>query len=147
MDNNTLVTLRKETGAGVMDCKKALDDAGGDLEKAKELIFERGFAKAGKKGERKTGAGFLTTYVHAERIGVLLEMRCETDFVAKNEDFREIAQDIAMQIASMNPQTVDELLEQEYIKDPSQKIADVVTQAIARIGENIKVERFCRYEL
>lgn len=145
--DQTLVTLRKETGAGVMDCKKALDDAGGDLEKAKQLIIERGVAKAQKKGERKTGAGLLTTYVHGDRIGVLLEMRCETDFVAKNEDFKKVAHDIAMQIASMNPESVDELLAQEYIKDPSQKIEDLVTQAIARIGENIKIERFCRYEL
>ena len=145
--DQTLLTLRKETGAGVMDCKKALDDAGGDLEKAKQIIIERGVAKAQKKGERNTGAGLLVTYIHGDRIGVLLEMRCETDFVAKNEDFKKVAHDIAMQIVSMNPETVDELLGQEYIKDPSQKIEDLVTQAIARIGENIKIERFCRYEL
>lgn len=145
--DETLLTLRRETGAGVMDCKKALDDAGGDLEKAKSLIIERGVAKAQKKGERKTGSGLLTTYIHGDRIGVMLEMRCETDFVAKNEDFNNVARDIAMQIASMNPENVDELLKQDFIKDPSQTIESLVTQAIARIGENIKIERFCRYEV
>lgn len=145
--DETLLTLRRETGAGVMDCKKALDDAGGDLEKAKSLIMERGVAKAQKKGERKTGSGLLTTYIHGDRIGVMLEMRCETDFVAKNEDFNNVARDIAMQIASMNPENVDELLKQDFIKDPSQTIESLVTQAIARIGENIKIERFCRYEV
>jgi elongation factor Ts len=147
MENNALVQLREETGAGVMDCKRALDDAGGDLEKAKQLIYERGFAKATKKGERKTGSGHLETYIHGGRIGVLLEMRCETDFVAKNEHFRELAHNVAMQIASMNPESVEALLEQEFIRNPSQKIADLVSQAIATIGENIKVERFTRYEI
>ena len=142
-----LVQLRDETGAGVIDCKKALDDAEGDIVKAKKLLIERGAAKAVSKSERKTGSGYLETYVHGGRIGVLLEMRCETDFVAKNEKFRELAHEIAMQIASMNPQTVDDLLEQEFIKDPSIRIKDLVTQTIAITGENMKVERFTRYEL
>ncbi len=147
MAHEDIVRLREETGAGMMDCKKALDDAGGDIEKAKQLIFERGFAKAEKKGERKTGAGYLEAYIHGGRIGVLLEMRCETDFVAKNDSFKELAHHIAMQIASMNPQTVEELAAQPFVKDPSKTISDCVTQAIATIGENIKIERFCRYEI
>lgn len=146
MDQN-LLTLREMTGAGVMDCRKALDDAQGDVEKAKQLIFERGAAKADSKSERKTGSGMLETYVHGGRIGVLLELRCETDFVAKTDQFKSLAHEIAMQIASMNPQSVEELLEQEFIKEPSKKIGELITQAIATIGENIKVERFCRYEL
>jgi elongation factor Ts len=130
-----------------MDCKKALDDAQGDIEKAKQLIFERGFAKAEKKGERKTGAGYLEAYVHSGRIGVLLEMRCETDFVAKNDTFKELAHSVAMQIASMNPESVEELLAQPFVKDSGKTISDCISQAIATIGENIKVERFCRYEV
>jgi elongation factor Ts len=145
--DSKLLQLRDETGAGVMDCKRALDDAGGDLAKAKELLIERGGAKASSKSERKTGAGYLETYVHGGRIGVMLELRCETDFVAKNEKFRELAHEIAMQIASMNPQSVEELLAQEYIKDPSKSIQDLLTQTIAVTGENMKVERFTRYEV
>ena len=147
MAHEAIVRLRELTGAGMMDCKRALDDANGDIEKAKQLIFERGFAKAAKKEERKTGTGYLETYIHAGRIGVLLEMRCETDFVARNEKFIELAHDIAMQIASMNPETVEELLAQAFIKDPSKTIEQCMQQAIATIGENMKVERFCRYEV
>lgn len=146
MDNN-LLKLRDETGAGVMDCRRALDDAGGDMQKAKQLIIERGATKAMSKAERKTGSGVLETYVHGGRIAVLLELRCETDFVAKNEKFKELAHEIAMQIASMNPQSIEELLEQEFVKDPSKKIKDLITQIIATIGENMKIERFTRYEL
>lgn len=144
---DAIVRLREETGAGVMDCKKALDDAGGDFEKAKQLIVERGAAKAEKRSERKTGSGALEAYVHGGRIGVLLEVRCETDFVAKNETFKALVHDIAMQVASMNPASVEELLEQDFVRDSSMKVADLVTKAIATTGENIKVERFCRYEL
>lgn len=147
MAHEDIIRLREETGAGMMDCKRALDDAEGDMEKAKQLIFERGFAKAEKKGERKTGAGYLEAYIHGGRIGVLLEVRCETDFVAKNESFKTLAHAIALQIASMNPQTVEELLTQPFIKDPLKTVSDYVVQAIATLGENIKIERFCRYEI
>lgn len=145
--SNEVVKLREETGAGVMDCKRALDDAGGNFEKAKSLILERGIAKAEKKAERKTGSGILMTYVHNGRIGVLLELRCETDFVAKNEKFVELAHDIAMQIASMGPSSVEELLSQVFIKEPTLTVEALLTKAIATIGENMKIERFCRYEL
>lgn len=145
--NDNLLKLRDETGAGVMDCKRALDDAGGDIQKAKKLIMQRGVAKASSKSERKTGAGLLEAYIHGGRIGVLLELRCETDFVAKNEKCKELAHDIAMQVASMNPASVEELLEQEFVRDPSKKIGDIITNTIAITGENMKIERFCRYEL
>lgn len=145
--DNILIRLREATSAGVMDCKKALDDAGGDFDKAKQLIFERGVAKAEKRAERKTGAGLLETYVHNGRIGVILELRCETDFVAKTDVFKTLAHDLVMHIASMNPETPEELLKQPFVKDESITIGDLVTQAIAKTGENIKVERFCRYEI
>lgn len=144
---DAIVKLREETGAGIMDCKRALDDAGNDYNKAKQLIVERGVVKAEKKSERKTGSGVLESYIHDGRIGVLLELRCETDFVAKNEKFKELAHNIAMQIASMNPESVEELLEQPFIKDQSFTIGSLLTQSIATIGENMKIERFCRYEL
>lgn len=145
--DDTLLKLREATSAGVMDCKRALDDAKGDYEKAKQLIFERGVVKAEKKSERKTGSGILETYVHNGRIGVILELRCETDFVAKTDVFKGLAHDLAMHIASMNPENIDELLKQPFVKDESVAVKDLVTQAIAKTGENIKLERFCRYEL
>lgn len=147
MASQDIVTLREETGAGVMDCKKALDEANGDLEKAKQIIFEKGVAKAEKKAERKTGSGLLESYIHNGRIGVLVEIRCETDFVARNEEFQSFAKDVAMQIASMAPESVEDLLEQPYIKDNTITISDLLTRIIAKIGENMKIERFCRYEL
>jgi len=139
--------LRDITGAGVMDCKRALEEANNDLEKAKAIIFEKGVAKAEKKSERATGSGILETYVHNGRVGVLLELRCETDFVARNEDFKELAHQIALQIAAMNPQNVDELLKQNFIMDESVTVENIIKRSIAKLGENMKVERFCRYEL
>ncbi len=139
--------LREETNAGVMDCKKALEEAGGDLEKAKKILYEKGLIKANQKSERATGAGLLESYIHNGRVGVLLELRCETDFVARNELFKELAHNLAMQIAAMNPENVEELLKQPSIKDESQTIEDLIKQYIAKTGENIRVERFCRYEL
>lgn len=139
--------LREITGAGVMECKKALDEAGGDIEKAKSILFEMGLARAEKKGERKTGAGLLETYIHNNRVGVLLELRCETDFVARNEKFKDLAHNIAMHIAAMNPETVEEVLAQNFIKDDSITIEQLIKSSIATIGENIKIEKFCRYEL
>ena len=144
---NTIQKLREETGVGVMECKKALEEAKGDLEKAKKVLYKSGLAKAGSKSGRNTGAGLLETYIHNQRVGVLLEIRCETDFVAKNELFRELAHIIAMQVAAMNPENVEELLKQPSIKNEKETIEDFIKQYIAKIGENIRVERFCRYEL
>lgn len=145
--NEIIQKLREATGAGIMACKKALEEAGSDLEKAKKILEAKGIDSAAKKSERKTGAGLLETYIHQNRIGVLLEVRCETDFVARGEQFKTLAHELAMQIAAMNPESPEELLKQEYIKDPSLKIEDLVKKEIARFGENIKVERFCRHEL
>lgn len=130
-----------------MDCKRALEEAKGNFDKAVEIVREKGIIIAEKKGGRKTGAGVLEAFVHNNRVGVLLELRTETDFVARSEPFQELAHELAMQIAAMGPQDVDGLMEQEYIKDPGKKISELVQETIAKVGENIKVERFCRYEL
>lgn len=131
----------------MIECKNALAEAKGNLEKAMAIIHERGLAKADKRKDRATGAGLLESYVHNERVGVLLELRCETDFVARSNDFKELAHNLAMQIAAMAPANVDELLSQVYIKDESIKVDEMVKRNFAKLGENIKVERFCRYEL
>lgn len=139
--------LREATGAGVMDCKRALEEAQGDFERAKKIIEKMGVVKAVKKSDRATGAGFLHTYIHADRIGVMLELRCETDFVARTDDFKKLAHELTMHIAAMNPESVDELLKQEYIREPGASVEDLIKKSIAKLGENIKLERFCRYEI
>lgn len=139
--------LREKTGAGVMDAKKALENANGDMAKAEEIIRQKGLAKAASKGEREVKSGVVYSYSHQNRIGVLVELNCETDFVAKNEEFVNLAKEIAMQIASMNPESVEELLGQEYIRDGSQKIEDLVKALIGKIGENMQIRRFVRFEL
>lgn len=139
--------LREITGAGVMECKKALDDAGGDFERAKELIHERGLAKVEKRSGRETGAGLVYAYTHNERIGVLLDLRAETDFVVRSDPFRQLARELAMQIAAMAPATTEELLEQPYIRDESKTVGDLVKDVIARVGENVRVNKFYRIEL
>ncbi len=139
--------LREMTGAGVMECKRAMEKAGGDFDKAVSIIHEQGLVKAENKKERTTGAGLLESYIHNERVGVMLELRCETDFVARSEEFRGLAHELVMQIAAMNPAGVDELLKQMYIKDESLTIDDLIKRMVAKFGENIQIERFCRYEL
>ncbi|MBI2604212.1 MAG: translation elongation factor Ts [Candidatus Harrisonbacteria bacterium] len=147
MNSSDIQKLREATDAGIMDCKRALTDTNGDYEAAKALLFERGIAKAEKKAARATGAGILESYVHNNRVGVLLDLRAETDFVAHSDPFKELAHNLAMHISAMNPQSVDELKTQQYIKDPSLTIDQLVKSVIARVGENIQIERFCRYEL
>ena len=140
--------LRAETGAGVMDCKKALLDAGDDYEKAKALIKERGLAKAAKKSDREANQGLVESYIHAGgRIGALVELASETDFVARGEEFKQLARSIAMQVAAMEPGDVDELLKQDYIKEPGKTISDLVTTLAASTGENVQVRRIARFEL
>lgn len=140
--------LREETGAGIMDCKRALEQAQGDFEKAKEVLRQQGLATAAKKAERATAQGLIEAYIHGGgRIGALIEVNCETDFVARTEQFRNLARELAMQVAAMAPQTVEELLDQPYIRNPSQTVRDLVTQTIAATGENIRVRRFARFQL
>lgn len=139
--------LREVTGAGVMDCKRALDEAKGNFDEAVKIIHEKGTSKVEKRAGRETGAGLVQSYVHNERIGVLLELRSETDFVARSEPFKKLAHDLVMHIAAMAPQNVDELLAQPYVRDQAQTVQQVVNGVIALVGENIKVGSFYRMEV
>lgn len=185
--------LRERTGAGIMDCKNALIKAEGDLDKACDILRELGVAKAAKKANRIAAEGVVHSYIHmGGKIGVLLEVNCETDFVARSDAFKELVNDLALQIAASAPEYVSReevdpariekerdilknealnegkpekivdrivegginklygdicLLEQNYIKDPSKKVLDIVNEAVAKIGEKINVRRFVRYEM
>jgi elongation factor Ts len=139
--------LRDMTSAGVMDCRKALIEADGDLDRAKQILAEKGVAKVEKRAGRETGAGLAYSYVHAERIGVLLEIRAETDFVVNSEPFRTLTHDIAMHIAAVAPADVEELLAQPFVKDESKTVKDIVNEVIAKVGENVIVARFYRVEV
>ncbi len=155
--------LREETGAGVMDAKRALEEASGDFDEARKLIRQQGVAAAAKRSDRETSQGVVEAYIHgAGRIGALVEVQCETDFVARTDTFKQLAKDVAMQVAAMNPLglTADEvpedapgdredhaLLGQSFIREPGQTIEDLVQAVIAQTGENIKIGRFSRFEL
>lgn len=185
--------LREQTGAGIMDCKAALTESGGDLEKAVEWLRKKGAASAQKKVGRDTNEGVIEAYIHpGSRLGVLIEVNCETDFVAKTEDFKTLARDLAMQVAAASPRVVKRedmpqeliekemeiyrtqaanenkpaavqdriaqgkldkfyqeavLLEQNFIKDPTRTVTQVITEVIAKLGENITVRRFVRFHL
>lgn len=155
--------LREATGAGVMDAKRALDATGGDLNKAKEIIREQGLTRADKRSERETRQGKVESYLHAGgRIGVLVELNCETDFVANTEAFQTLARNVAMQIAAMNPLVVSPddrkpehegtdaeicLVSQPFIRDGSRTINDLIKDVVAKTGENVRVSRFVRFEL
>jgi elongation factor Ts len=142
-----LKKLREETQAGVSDCRQALEDAKGDYAKAKKLLHERGVEKAAKKEGKETSQGIVESYVHAGRVGVLVELRSETDFVARNEEFGKLAHEIALQVAAMNPKDVKALMGSEYIRDATLTIADLVKQTIAKVGENITIAKFSRIAL
>ncbi|EOD00607.1 translation elongation factor Ts [Caldisalinibacter kiritimatiensis] len=184
--------LRERTKAGMLDCKKALQEADGDIEKAAEILRKKGLSKAAKKANRVAAEGVVESYIHGGRIGVLVEVNTETDFVAKNDEFKQFVKDVAMQIAAQNPKYVSRndvpesvvnkereilkeqalnegkpehivekmvegrlekyykevcLLEQPFIKDPDVTIDQLLTEKIAKIGENIVVRRFVRYEV
>ena len=139
--------LREKTGAGMMDCKKVLTETDGDMEKAIELLRERGIAKAAKKSDRVAAEGLVTAYVSEDRkVGAVAEVNAETDFVAKNDEFRAFANDIAKQVAVKNPRDVEELLAQTFINDETKTVSEVLTNKIATIGENMSVRRFERFE-
>jgi elongation factor Ts len=138
--------LREETAASIADCKKALEEAQGDFSKAKEFIKKRGKDIAGKKTCRQTLQGIIDSYIHPnKKVGVLLEINCETDFVAKSQDFQVLAHEICLQIAAMGEEVP--LLEQPWVKDSSLTIKDLVEECIAKVGENITVKRFVRYDI
>ncbi len=184
--------IRQRTGAGMLDCKKALQETAGDIEKAIEFLREKGLSKAAKKAGRIAAEGIVESYIHGGRIGVLIEVNSETDFVSKNDEFKQFVKDMAMQVAAQNPkyvaredvpqeeiekereilkhQAINEgkpehiaekmvtgriekyykevcLLEQEFVKNPDVTVNELLTEKIARIGENIKIRRFTRYEV
>jgi len=184
--------LREKTGAGMMECKKALTDAGGDVEKAIDILRQKGLASAAKKSARSASQGLIGSYIHMDKIGVMIEINCETDFVARTDDFQGLVKDVAMHIAAANPtylaredvpqdvidrekeiykaqvtgkpaQVVDKivegklekfytdtcLLDQLFVKDPDgkKKIKDIVTEKVAKLGENIVIRRFARFQL
>ena len=139
--------LREKTGAGMMDCKKVLTETNGDEEKAIELLRERGIAKAAKKSDRIAAEGLVAAYVTEDhKIGAVVEVNAETDFVAKNEEFRTFVNDIVKQIVAKNPATVEELLAQKSDVEPDKTVQDVLTNKIATIGENMSIRRFERFE-
>ena len=148
MDIKKIKFLREQTGVSISDCREALDQNGNDIKKASLWLKEQGIKKAAKKSDRSTGQGVIEAYVHSGgKIGVLVELLCETDFVAKTQEYTQLAHEIAMQISAMKPKDVKALLKQEYIRDPQMTIEDLIKSTIAKLGENIQVKRFYRLEL
>lgn len=147
-DIHLLKKLREETAASIADCRVALEETNNDYKKALEWLKKRGIEKAEKKLERATSQGMVESYIHqGGKIGVMVELLCETDFVAKTDEFKQLAREIAMQISAMNPKDADELLKQEYIRDSSQTIRGLIKSVIGKLGENITVGRFQRFAL
>ena len=155
--------LREQCGAGIMECRNALLEVEGDISKALQILKEKGFLKAEKKAGRATTQGLIEAYIHTGgRIGTMVEVNCETDFVARTDEFKELAHNLAMQVAALSPQFIAKeeipegtdiepqaacLLLQPYIRDPGKTVRDVIVETIAKVGENIKVSRFARFEL
>ena len=155
--------LRELTGVGMLDCKNALEEADGDLEKAKQILRRRGIAVAEKRAGRETAQGLVQAYIHPDgRLGALVELNCETDFVARTDEFKALAHDLAMQVAATEPRYVSPeelpsdsdgdpgdlcLLAQPFIKDPNRSVQDLINDSIAKTGENIRVRRFQRFQL
>ncbi len=192
IDANVVKELREQTGAGLMDCKRALTETGGSIEKALDVLRQKGLATAAKKASREASEGIIGYYIHMDKLGVMVEINCETDFVAKTDDFRQLTKDVAMHIAAANPPYLKRedisadviakekeiyasqitgkpapivekivegklekfysetcLMEQVFVKDPDQKkkVKDIVLEKIAKLGENIVIKRFARFQL
>ncbi|MGD9894752.1 MAG: translation elongation factor Ts [Dehalococcoidia bacterium] len=154
--------LREETQAGVMDCKRALEQAEGDFQKAKKILYDQGVMKMEKRADRESSQGVIESYIHQGRIGALVEVNTETDFVARNDAFRELARNVAMQVASMNPKYLSKedvpadevappedvaLLEMAFVREPSKSIQDLINDVRVKTGENVRIRRFTRFEL
>lgn len=155
--------LRSQTGAGIMDCKWALEQANGDLDEALAILHEKGAATVAKKSSRVTEEGLVESYIHSGgRMGAMVEVNCETDFVARTPEFKELAHNIAMQVVAMAPLYVDSadipdgeehnpqeacLLQQTFIKDDAKTVQDLVIEAVAKLGENVRVRRFARFSI
>ena len=160
---DAIKALRDLTGAGIMDCRRALEEADGDLDRAQEVLREKGVAAAVKRSDRVTNEGVIESYIHSgNRLGAIVELNCETDFVARTEEFHALAHDLAMQVAAMGPRYLspedlseddsatpeqDCLLCQPFIKDPGRTVQDLINEVRGRTGENIQVRRFVRYAL
>ncbi|MBF0387747.1 MAG: translation elongation factor Ts [Candidatus Omnitrophica bacterium] len=170
MSVDNIKELRESTGCGIMECKRALAESNGDMNKAKDLLRQRGLELAIKKSGRAANEGRIESYIHnGNKMGVIVEVNCETDFVGRNEDFIKFTKDLAMHIAAMAPKYIKKedvpaevlsgaadqkdflkvncLLEQAYVKDPSKSVADLLNELVAKIGENIIVSRFMRYKI
>ena len=163
MSTDSIKELRERTQAGIMDCKRALDESGGDLDKAAVLLREWGLAAVAKRAGRSAGQGLVEAYVHGDgNIGVIVEVDCETDFVARTDEFKQLAHDVALQVAAMNPQAVDDekalddldasageprLMHQPFVKDQGMTVRDLVSDVTAKVGENIVVRRFARFQI
>jgi elongation factor Ts len=159
----TVKELREQSGAAVMQCQSALIEAEGDIEKALQILKQKSLFQAEKKANRATGQGLIEAYIHAGgRIGAMIELNCETDFVARTKEFKELAHHLAMQVAAMNPRFISEeevppksevepqtdcLLLQADIKDQERTVKEIIAETIAKVGENIRVSRFARFEL
>ena len=139
--------LREETEVSISECKKALEEAKGDFKKAKEILRKWGRELAGKKAGRGTGLGIVESYIHPDkRIGAMIELCCETDFVAKSDDFKSLAHELCLQIAAIDPEE-NEFMSQTWIKDEVKTIKDLIDEYVAKLGENIIVKRFSRFEI
>lgn len=148
VDYDKIKKLREETRVSIALCKKALEEAGEDLEKAKKLLQRWGGNKAAEKSARETAQGGIFSYTHHNRkVAGMVELKSETDFVSNNPEFIQLGQELAMQVASLKPDNVEELLKQEYIRDPSKKVGDLFKEAVLKFGENIKVTRILHWEL
>lgn len=146
MSKDDILRLREATGAGIMDCKRALSEAKGSYDRAREILKQKGLDAARKKAGREVREGQVVSYVHAGgKIAALVEVNCETDFVARNEIFQRFALDLAMQVAA-RPEEAP-LLEQKFIKDNARTVRDYLTETVARLGENIRIRRFVRFQL
>jgi elongation factor Ts len=140
--------LRAKTKAGVMDCQQALRQAQGKLDQAEKILKEWGIESASKRASRATYQGLIETYTHSDgKIVSVVELSCETDFVARNDEFKKLAHELAMQVAAMNPKNINELLQQPWIRDEKQTVGELVKETVAQLGENIVVRRIARFEL
>ena len=161
IDVNKVKEVREKTGAGIMAAKKALEDSNGDVDKAEEMLKKQGLSNAMKKSGRETSEGVIQSYIHAgNKIGAMVELKCETDFVARTEEFIQLTKDLAMQVAAMSPLYIypedegaektppeDILISQSFIKDPSLTIEDMVKSMISKVGENIKISKIIKFDL
>lgn len=142
-----LKSLREETGFGIMDIKRALDEANGDVNATRVLLKQKSAMVVEKKSERVANQGLIETYLHLGRIGAMVEVNCETDFVARNEEFKTFVHNLVLHIAAMSPADLEELLNQPFFNDDSVTVREVVNQLVGKIGENIQIKRFARFEL